>query len=117
MARRPDGALETEVLRALWAAPATLSVAEVREALPFDLAYTSVATVLVRLHRKGRVERVARGKGFAYRAVVEEADLAVRRIGDVLAASSDRRSVLAGFVGSLSEREAQELRDLLDGRR
>ena len=31
MARRPDGALETEVLRVLWGAPEALSVSEIRE--------------------------------------------------------------------------------------
>ncbi len=104
------------MLRVLWGAPEALSVSEIRELLPFELAYTSVATVLSRLHRKGRVERVKSAKGFSYRAAVQETDLAVRRIGEVLAASSDRRSVLASFVGSLSEREARELRDMLDGK-
>ena len=114
MTRRPDGALEHEVLSVLWASEADLSPGEVQRALSGQLAYTSVATVLGRLYDKGLVTRTASGRAFVYRAVVSESDLAARRMGDLLAATSDRNEVLARFVGELSAREARQLRRLLD---
>ncbi len=116
--RRPDGALERDIMRVLWAAPEPLLPAEVNDRLAQGLAYTTVATVLGRLRIKGLVQRAARGRAFAYTAVVPEFELARQRIADVLMSASDRGAVLAGFVSSLSKREAKEVRALLDeGRR
>ena len=114
MGKRPDGQLEYDVLRVLWAADGSLSPAEVGEHLDLGLAYTTVATVLTRLHAKGLVERDPVGRAFVYRAVVDESEFAVRRIDDVLSATSDRSKVLAHFVRRLSSREARQIKDLLD---
>ena len=113
MTKRPDGALEHDILKVLWAADRALQPGEVKDLLDLDLAYTSVATVLTRLHAKGLVDRVESGRAFAYTAAFEESDLAARRIVDVLSSSSDRGAVLAGFVGRLSKRDANALRRLL----
>ena len=51
--RRASGSLESEVLAALWAAERPLTTAEVAEALDSGLAYTTVQTILARLHDKG----------------------------------------------------------------
>ena len=115
MTKRPDGALEHDIMTILWAADRPLHPSEVKEQLDHGLAYTSVATVLGRLHAKGLVERESDGRAFVYTAAVGEAELAARRIADVLAAATDRTAVLAGFVGSLSKRDATALRKLLDG--
>lgn len=115
MARRPDGSLEHDVMSVLWAADEPLLPAEVNARLGLGHAYTSVATVLTRLHTKGLVERMPSGRAYVYTAVVGESELAARRITDVLARSSDQNAVLARFVGGLSTREARLLRDLLDG--
>lgn len=114
MSRRPDGALETEVLHVLWAADNPLLPAEVKARLRSTLAYTSVATVLSRLHAKGLAVRTPAGRGFAYQASVDESDLAVRRIDELLDAASDRATVLSRFIGRLSAREAKAVRSLLD---
>ena len=114
MTKRPDGALEHDILTILWAADQPLQPAEVKARLDSDLAYTSVATVLGRLQDKGLVERLASGRAFAYRAIVNEAELAARRISDVLSSATDRAAVLAGFVDHLSKRDAKALRRLLD---
>ncbi len=113
MGRRPDGALEHDILAVLWAQRRPLLPGEIKELLHTELAYTSVATVLGRLHVKGLVGRQQVGRAFAYEALVDEAALAARRIGDVLASVSDRKAVLAGFVGNLSKRDAKALRVLL----
>lgn len=114
MSRRPDGALEHDVMAALWAADEPLAPNDVRERLPFELAYTTVATVLGRLHAKGLVERIDGSRAYRYVASVDEAQLAARRMGDVLAGASDRAAVLAGFVGSLSKRDTSAVKALLE---
>ena len=117
MTRRPDGALERDVLAVLWAAERALAPAEVNDRIGGGHAYTSVATVLTRLHAKGLVERQIVGRGFAYTAVYDESELAARRIGEVLTSSSDRSKVLARFVGGLSKRDAALLRGMLEDER
>jgi predicted transcriptional regulator len=115
MSRRPDGALEGDVMRVLWRAGRPLQPAEVNELLDQGLAYTTVATILGRLLAKGLVDRAEAGRGYAYAAAVPEAALAGRRIAEVLETAADRREALSWFVGSLSAKDARALRGLLDG--
>lgn len=114
MAKRPDGTLERDVMAVLWQADRPLLPAEVLERLGGSLAYTSVATVLGRLHAKGLVERTESGRAFVYAAAVNESELATRRIADILATTDNRSAVIAGFVGALPNRDRRALRALLD---
>jgi predicted transcriptional regulator len=114
MAKRPGGALEHDIMAVLWSAQGPLLPGEIKDRLKIELAYTSVATVLGRLHTKGLVGRTEVGRAFAYAPIVNEAELAARRIGVVLSSASDRTAVLSGFVGSLSKRDAKALRRMLD---
>ncbi len=112
--KRPDGALEADVLGVLWAADGqSLSPAEVNERLATDLAYTTIMTVLTRLWRKGLAERVEAGRGYAYRATYSESELTSQRIRDMLDQANDRASALAGFIDSLDADDIQHLRRLL----
>lgn len=79
------GPLETEVMETLWAARTPLSVREVLDRLngrPGQArAYTTVMTVMSRLAEKGVLERTRDGKGYRYRAVVDDAaGVAVREV-------------------------------------
>lgn len=114
MTRRPDGALEHDIMTVLWSQRRPLHPSEIKSLLGTDLAYTTVATVLGRLHEKGLVKRDETARAFVYEASIDESDLAVRRISDVLSSASDQAAVLAGFVSSLSQRDATRLRALLD---
>ena len=114
MTRRPDGALETDVLRVLWAADGPLLPGEINERLDGGYAYTSVATILTRLQTKGLVVRTPAGRAFAYSAAVDEPDLAVRRISELLDSSSDRAQVLSRFIGGLPAKEAKAIQAMLD---
>ena len=114
MTKRPDGALEHDVMTVLWAADEPLLPAEVQARLGNGLAYTSLATVLGRLDTKGLVTRVPAGRAFRYSAAVEESHLAARRIGEILSSTTDRNAALIGFVASLSKRETKSLRAMLD---
>ncbi len=115
MTKRADGALEHEIMAVLWSAARPMQPGEIKDRLTSQLAYTSVATVLMRLHAKGWIERRAAGRAFTYSAVVDEAQLAARRMNEVLSATSDRQAALAGLVSTLSKREAKALRVLLGG--
>jgi len=114
MTKRPDGQLEYDVLGVLWASEVPVAPADVNERLDLGLAYTTVATVLTRLHAKGLARREPSGRAYVYSAMIDESEFALRRIDDALSASSDRSKVLARFVGRLSAREAMQLRALLD---
>lgn len=112
--RRGDGELEADVLAILWDADAALTPAEVGDALATDLAYTTVMTVLTRLWKKDLAQRIQQGRGYAYRAALSETELATRRLNDTLATVTDRPSLLAGFVDSLSPADQQQLRAILE---
>ncbi len=114
MGRRPDGALEHDIMTVLSGTREPLQPGDVKERFRTDLAYTSAATVLGRLHAKGLLERTGSGRAFGYLAKVDESELAARRINDVLSAASNRSAVIAGFFGSLSRRDANALRKMLD---
>ena len=114
--RRADGALETEVLGVLWAATDPLTPGEVNEELGDELAYTTIMTILVRLWKKGLAERVSHGRAYAYTAVLSESEFTTKKMTQALESSTDRASVLAGFVGSLSRRDVRQLRRLLGER-
>jgi predicted transcriptional regulator len=113
MGTRPDGALEHDIMAVLWAANEALAPSEIRERLPVDLAYTTVATVLGRLQTKGFVDRSDGGRAYRYLAIIGESELAARRMNDVLVAASDRFQTLAGFVGLLSPKDREALRAML----
>ena len=104
--RRAKGGLESEVLAALWAAEGPLTPAEVVEAIGGDLAYTTVQTILVRLHAKGAVAREQAGRAYAYTPVLDDAGLAADRMQALLDKGGDRvgqaarqdKTAIDGFV-------------------
>ncbi|MEU2117641.1 BlaI/MecI/CopY family transcriptional regulator [Streptomyces sp. NPDC016459] len=111
--RRGQGELEAQVLAALRDAPSAVNAGWVQERLGGDLAYTTVITILTRLHAKGAVSRERAGRSFEWTAVADEAGLAALRMRKVLDSESDRAAVLASFVTALSPNDEQVLRDLL----
>ena len=113
MTRRADGELETDVLRALWKLDRPASPSDVIDEMQTDLAYTSIATILMRLCDKGLATRSRAGRAYVYVAASSEVDLTAQRICSVLDAASDRQSALAGFAKSLDPAEAAQLAALL----
>ena len=111
--RRAAGELEAEVLAVLQAAGSPLSPGEVRGRLGGDLAYTTVVTILSRLHAKGVLERRKAGRAFLYAPVADEPGLAARRMARMLDAEPDREAVLARFVSGLSDADEELLRRML----
>lgn len=113
--RRSRGSLERDVRDILAASAEAMTPAQVRDALSAGLAYTTVMTVLGRLHEKGEVTRTQVGRGYAYMAIQDPAELAARRMQRLLdTEGADRPSVLTRFVGSLGPEDENLLRSLLD---
>jgi BlaI family penicillinase repressor len=110
---------ELDVMGALWAA-GEATVADVRDALADDLAYTTVLTVLRGLEQKGYVEHHKDGRAFRYRPVVP-AEAAgtrlVRRLLDRVYQGSPLR-LMTHLVTDvdLTEEEVRRMRTLLDER-
>jgi predicted transcriptional regulator len=115
MPRRTRGSLEREVHAVLAAVGEPLTPAQVRDTLGGDLAYTTVLTVLSRLFEKGEVVREPAGRGYAYSAPYDAAELTARRMTLLLGdRDADRAAVLTRFVDGLRPGDEQLLRSLLD---
>ncbi len=111
--RRAAGELEAAALDVLHAAGTPLSPAEVRERIGGPLAYTTVVTILSRLHAKGVLDRRKSGRSYLYAPVTDQPGLAARRMARVLDGEADREAVLARFVSALSDRDEELLRRML----
>src|ERR1700761_7444174 len=115
--RRPAGALSAQVLDVLRLAEHPMTAGQVRDELagtePKSLAYTTIETVLSRLHANDLVDRVRMGRAYAYRAVTDRSQLTARRMRRLLEAEQDRGQVLASFVSDLSPDDEDALRRLL----
>jgi predicted transcriptional regulator len=113
--RRGAGELEAAVLAVLQGSGSALSPGEVRELIGGDLAYTTVVTILSRLHAKGVLDRHKSGRAYLYAPVADSPGLAARRMARVLDEEADREAVLARFVSSLSDQDEELLRRMLAG--
>lgn len=117
------GDLERSVLDALWSGPDALSVRDVQRLIPRrpSLAYTTVMTVLDRLHDKGFVSRKKEGRAFVYRPRLTHAEWLGERAARVLASEANGdRAVLAAFLDSTDRVDPDlldELSELIDARR
>jgi predicted transcriptional regulator len=111
-------------LAVLWDAGEPLNPTNVRDRLSADddstrgggLSYSTVVTILSRLHGKGTLQRHRDGRAFRYAPVADEAGLAARRLAALLDRAPDRAAVLSRFVEDLSDRDEELLRSLLDNR-
>ncbi|WP_261568764.1 BlaI/MecI/CopY family transcriptional regulator [Frankia gtarii] len=114
--RRVAGELESAVLAVLWEADGPLTPAQTQEALTsdgHDLAYTSVATTLVRLHGKGLLERTTAGRGHAYAPTSAAARQLADRMRGLLGPGRGRAVVLSHFVAGLTADDEATLLALL----
>jgi len=117
-ARRGPGELAAAVMQVLWDAGGSLSPAEVQAALAARegtsrLSYSTVVTILSRLHAKKALVRRRAGRAFRYSPAADEAGLAARRLAAMLDREPDRDAVLSRFVAELSDHDEQLLRALL----
>jgi predicted transcriptional regulator len=112
------GPLERRVMERLWAA-GPQAVGDVLDAVNDSshrrLAYTTVMTILVRLHEKGLVTRQKDGRNYRYTAAVDEgsveAQLGRRELNRLIGRYG--ATSVAGFAADLGKGElADRLRKL-----
>ncbi len=108
---------ELDVMAVLWEQGAS-TVAEMRDALPDDLAYTTVLTILRTLEEKGHVTHDEEGRAHRYRPLVERAKAeksAVSRLVKKLFKGSPEL-LLTQLVADrkLSEADLKRMRALID---
>lgn len=115
----PSGDLERAVMDHLWDATEPLSVRQVAEVLAGskEKAYTTVLTVLDRLHDKGFVRREMVGRAYLYTATADRSVHQARLMGEVLRRSTDPQPALQHFVGAMTPAQLAALRELLAERR
>ena len=77
-----------------------------------ELSYSTVVTIVSRLHAKGLLARQRAGRGFTY-TPLDDASLAASRMSQALGSERDHDAVLSRFVSGLSSRDARLLRELL----
>jgi len=113
------GELEARVLDVLWDDGGWLTPGEGNEALADGrpLAYTTVMTILVRLHDKGILERERRGRAWTYHPLESRGQTTATRMQALLEGRPDRSVALARFVDGMTKKERAELRRILDRRR
>lgn len=110
---------ELDVMAVLWdRGPST--VAEVREALDDDLAYTTVLTILRTLEAKGFVSHEAEGKAHRYAPLVARDKAGRSALGQVLDKifGGSREMLLANLVRErgVDAAELKRLREVLDAK-
>jgi len=77
--------LQLAIMRVLWER-GEASVADVRETLEAEgreLAYTTVATMLAKMERKGQVTHRAEGKAFIYRPALGQEQVSRSMVNDL----------------------------------
>ncbi len=118
MAKLATGELEARVMEILWSRGGWLTPGDVHEQLSEqrNLAYTTVMTILVRLWRKGRLDRQRDGRAYAYYPLQTREEYAATRMEQVLLAAVDRPVTLAYFVDALCSSDRDQLRRTLQRR-
>ena len=108
------GPLERSVMDQIWTRDEDVTVRDLVDAPGIrGLAYTTVMTVLDRLWQKGYVARRRVGRAYSYRARTTREQYLSMLVGQVFAASDDRRSVLLGFASKIDDQDLTELRKMI----
>lgn len=111
------GTLEHEVMDVLWDCPDQLCARRVLERLATrDLAYTTVATVLTNLTRKGMLERLSGARSWNYRPTMTRSTYVAGCMLQTLRGADDRSAALTELVALLAPTEQESLRTALGDR-
>lgn len=109
------GELEARVMEVLWTDGGWRNPSEVREDLrdERELAYTTVMTILVRLWKKGMLDRHKDGRSFVYRPIRTREEWAAERMSELLSIAENRSEALSHFVSDMNKADLDQLRRLL----
>ncbi len=108
------GPLEAQVMDVVWSSTDSVTVRDVLAGLPGrQLAYTTVMTVLDKLHHKGWLVRDMVGRAYAYQPVQSREAYCARLMTEVLTTSRDSQATLVRFVEAMPDELVVELRQAL----
>ena len=111
------GTLEHQVMDVLWDCPDDLCTRRVLEQLAGrPPAYTTIATVLTNLTRKGMLERSTTPRSrWTYRPTMTRSQYVAGCMAQTLRGAEDRAAALRELAGLLAPAEQTALRDALGG--
>lgn len=89
-------------------------VRDLLDDLEDQVAYTTLMTVLSRLHEKGLLRRIRRGRAWAYTPSLDGATYTADAMQGQLQHAPDRQAALLKFVTGLPPEEVETLKRLLD---
>lgn len=78
------------------------------------LAYTTVMTVMDKLHRKGWLRRESQGRAYVYEAMASRESYTARLMREAWATSDNQAVAFVHFLEQLSPQEARALRTALE---
>ncbi|WP_157251375.1 BlaI/MecI/CopY family transcriptional regulator [Nonomuraea typhae] len=109
--KRGLGELESTIMDRMWSYHKPASVRDVLEDLRKDreIAYTTVMTVMDKLHTKGLLKRKPVGRAYVYEPVASKEAYTAELMRDSLAASGNQAATLVHFLERLSPEEASAL--------
>lgn len=113
---RRFGDLESLVMERIWRRGRPVPVREIFDELREEraIAYTTVMTVMDKLHRKGWLHREPKGRAYVYQAVATREAYTAQLMRDAWATSENQAAAFVHFLEQLSESEAQALRAALE---
>ncbi|MEU8246446.1 BlaI/MecI/CopY family transcriptional regulator [Nonomuraea sp. NPDC048916] len=105
------GELESTIMDRMWSYHRPASVRDVLEDLrrEREIAYTTVMTVMDKLHTKGLLRREPVGKAYIYRPVSSKAAYTAELMRESLARSGNQAATLVHFLEQLTPEEASAL--------
>ncbi|MFI6498997.1 BlaI/MecI/CopY family transcriptional regulator [Nonomuraea typhae] len=109
--KRGLGELESTIMDRMWSYHKPASVRDVLEDLRKDreIAYTTVMTVMDKLHTKGLLKRKPVGRAYVYEPVASKEAYTAELMRDSLAASGNQAATLVHFLERLTPEEASAL--------
>ncbi|MER5427132.1 BlaI/MecI/CopY family transcriptional regulator [Streptosporangium roseum] len=105
------GDLESAIMNRLWAYRRPASVRDVLEDLRRDreIAYTTVMTVMDKLHTKGLLRRKAVGRAYVYETVATKEAYTADLMRSTLASGGNQAATLVHFLEQLTPEESAAL--------
>jgi predicted transcriptional regulator len=105
------GELESTIMERLWSYHRPASVRDVLEDLRRDreIAYTTVMTVMDKLHKKGLLRRRLVHKAYVYETLASKEAYTAQLMRETLAASGNQAATLVHFLERLTPDEAAAL--------
>ena len=112
------GELEATVMDLLWSKSNPTTVRDVQDALKAErpLAYTTLMTVMDRLHSKGWLTRTKEGRAFLYQPAATKVEHSAQLMTAALGSSTDRSATLVHFLQQIDSADAKRLRLALSDR-